>query len=190
MRFRLPTPNITVPSVKYISRSISPTWLRPAVTIRTVSSPWRCAWWLKMACRIALPVGLSGATIGSSFPLPPSRIGRRRQEKKTNPPVETAYLDWALADFSGYLTADELYDGPFCILSLVDNRTFKRISFQVLEHTPTQDDILAFFSRFQAVLVARDLAVKGITTDRSVETEVARPPSGLSFVDRLAPPPV
>lgn len=99
--------------------------------------------------------------------MPPSRIGPRRQEKKTNPQVETAYLDWALADFSGYLTADELYDGPFCILSLVDNRTFKRIFYQVLEHAPTQDDVLAFFSRFQAVLAARKLTVNGITTDGS-----------------------
>ena len=143
-----------------------------------------------MACRIAPPVGLSGATIAFSSPLPPFRIGWKRREKKISPRVETDYLDWALADFSGYLTADELYDGPFCILSIVDNHTFKRLFFQVLEHSPNQADILAFFSRFQAVLVARDLAVKGITTDRSVETEVARPPSGLSFVDRLAPPPV
>jgi uncharacterized protein (DUF1697 family) len=120
-----------------------------------------------MACRIAPPVGLSGATIASSSPLPPFRIGSRRREKKISPRVETDYLDWALADFSGYLTADELYDGPFCILSIVDNRTFKRLFFQVLEHTPNQADILAFFSRFQAVLVARDLAVKGITTDGS-----------------------
>jgi len=120
-----------------------------------------------MACLIAPLVGLYGATIASSFPLPPFRIGWRRQEKKTTPQVETAYLDWALADFSGYLAADELYDGPFCILSIVDNRTFKRIFYQVLEHSPTQDDILAFFSRFQAILVARKLTVKGITTDGS-----------------------
>ncbi len=120
-----------------------------------------------MAYRIAPPVGLYGATIASSSLLLPSRIGWRRRGKKTNPQVEIAYLDWALADFSGYLTADELYDGPFCILSLVDNHTFKRIFYQVLEHTPTQVDILAFFSRFQAVLVARGLAVKGITTDGS-----------------------
>src|SRR5262249_26073429 len=34
--------------------------------------------------------------------------------KKSRSQVETDYLDWALADFSGYLAADELYDGPFC----------------------------------------------------------------------------
>ena len=37
--------------------------------------------------------------------------------------IPTAYLDWALSDFSGYIAADELYDGPFCVLSIVDNRT-------------------------------------------------------------------
>lgn len=30
-----------------------------------------------------------------------------------------SYLDWGLADFSGYIAADELYDGPFCVLSIV-----------------------------------------------------------------------
>src|SRR5512144_1477243 len=31
--------------------------------------------------------------------------------------IPADYLDWALSDFSGYIAADELYDGPFCILS-------------------------------------------------------------------------
>jgi hypothetical protein len=43
--------------------------------------------------------------------------------------METSSLDWALADFSGYIAADELYDGPFCVLSIVDNRTFKRLVY-------------------------------------------------------------
>jgi hypothetical protein len=72
-----------------------------------------------------------------------------------------------LSDFSGYLAADELYDGPFCVLSLVDNRTFKRLFYQVLEHDPDQADIIAFFSRFQAVLTARHMQVQGLTTDGS-----------------------
>jgi Transposase len=72
-----------------------------------------------------------------------------------------------LADFSGYLTADELYDGPFCALSLVDNRTFKRLDYQVLDHDANQADVLAFFQRFQARLAARQLRVKAITTDGS-----------------------
>lgn len=77
------------------------------------------------------------------------------------------YLDWALADFSGYLAADELYDGPFCVLSIVDNQTFKRLFYQVLDHAPDQADLVAFFLRFQQVLHVRQLAVRGITTDGS-----------------------
>jgi hypothetical protein len=45
--------------------------------------------------------------------------------------MDADYLDWALADFSGYIAVDELYDGPFCVLSIVDNRTFKRLLYQV-----------------------------------------------------------
>ena len=81
----------------------------------------------------------------------------------------TDYLDWALADFSGYLAADELAkrDGPFCVLSIVDNRTYKRLYYHVLDHTPNQADIEAFFRCFQAVLLVRQLTLKAITTDGS-----------------------
>jgi hypothetical protein len=72
-----------------------------------------------------------------------------------------------LSDFSGYLTMDELYDGPFCILSIVDNRSYKRLFYQVLAHDPNHDEMLAFMQRFQAVLQARQLTVLGITTDGS-----------------------
>lgn len=72
-----------------------------------------------------------------------------------------------LADFSGYIAADELYDGPFCVLSIVDNRTFRRITFEVLDHDPAHADIERFFRRFQALLVERGLELKGITTDGS-----------------------
>jgi hypothetical protein len=41
--------------------------------------------------------------------------------------MDPDFLDWALAGFSGYVAADELYDGPFCMLSAVDNRCYKRI---------------------------------------------------------------
>jgi len=83
--------------------------------------------------------------------------------------VEQDYLDWALADFSGYIAADEVYDGPFCVLSIVDNHTFKRVFYQVLERNqaPTQAIVAAFFGRFQAALNARGLQVAGITTDGS-----------------------
>jgi hypothetical protein len=70
-----------------------------------------------------------------------------------------------LAGFSGYLAADELYDGPFCVLSIVDSRNFKRLYYQMLDHDATQADILAFFQCFRAMLDARDLAVRAITTD-------------------------
>ena len=79
----------------------------------------------------------------------------------------TAHLDWALADFSGSIAADELDDGPFCILSLVDNRTFKRLASQVLDRAPTAQDVEAFFRRFHAALGPRGLTVTGITTDGS-----------------------
>jgi hypothetical protein len=78
-----------------------------------------------------------------------------------------AYLDWARADFSGYIAADELYDGPFCVLSIVDNRTFKRLLYQVLDHDPDHPDITAFLRRFQGALVERGLTLKGVTTDAS-----------------------
>ena len=78
-----------------------------------------------------------------------------------------AYLDWALDGFSGYIAADELYDGPFCVLSIVDNRSFKRMHYQVLDHDPTKQDIKAFFRSFHAALEARSLVLRGITTDGS-----------------------
>ena len=81
--------------------------------------------------------------------------------------METDFLDWALADFSGYVAADELYDGPFCILSAVDNRRYKRILYDVLDHDPTHDDIRAFLRRLKTALQARNLTLLGVTTDGS-----------------------
>jgi hypothetical protein len=52
-------------------------------------------------------------------------------------------------------------------LSLVDNRTFKRILYQVLDHDPDHTDISAFLRRFQALLTQRRLTLKGVTTDAS-----------------------
>jgi Transposase len=60
-----------------------------------------------------------------------------------------------------------LYDGPFCLLSIVDNQTFKRLFYQVLDHDPNQADMIAFFERFQAALQVRQLVLHGITTDGS-----------------------
>ena len=72
-----------------------------------------------------------------------------------------------LAEFSGYIAVDELYDGPFCVLSIVDNRHFRRLIYEVLDHDPTHEDITRFFRRFQRELKARGLDLKGITTDGS-----------------------
>jgi hypothetical protein len=79
----------------------------------------------------------------------------------------TTYLDEALANFSGYLAIDEVYDGPFCVVSVVDNRRYHRLSFLVLEREPTQDDIGAFLSKLKGQLDRRGLRVLGITTDGS-----------------------
>ena len=81
--------------------------------------------------------------------------------------VADEYLDQALAGFSGYIAADELYDGPFCVLSVVDNHTFKRLVYEVLDHDPSHEDTRRFFRRFQAILQARGLTLAGITTDGS-----------------------
>ena len=77
------------------------------------------------------------------------------------------YLDAVLAEFSGYIAADELYDGPFCVLSIVDNCTFRRITYEVLDHDPTHADIERFFRTFHSALDERGLTLRGITTDGS-----------------------
>ncbi len=81
--------------------------------------------------------------------------------------MDTDFLDWALADFSGYVAADELYDGPFCMLSAVDNRRYKRLLYDVLDHDPDHDDIRAFLRRLKTALTMRALTLLGITTDGS-----------------------
>jgi hypothetical protein len=55
----------------------------------------------------------------------------------------------------------------FCVLSIVDNRTFRRICYEVLDHDPTHADIERFFRRFQSLLTQRGRELKGITTDGS-----------------------
>jgi hypothetical protein len=78
-----------------------------------------------------------------------------------------AFLDWALETFSGYVAADELSEGPYCVLSAVDNRQYKRILYEVLDHDPNHADITAFLGRLKMALDDRNLALKGITTDGS-----------------------
>src|SRR5206468_3774721 len=120
-----------------------------------------------MACPTALRVGTCGATIASLCPLRPCRTGSRLGGKTAQARMDTDFLDWALADFSGYVAADELYDGPFCMLSAVDNRRSKRILSDVLDHDPTHEDIRAFLGRLHTALGARGSTLCGITTDGS-----------------------
>src|SRR3954464_15937906 len=105
-----------------------------------------------MGCPTAPPVGTSGATTGSSFPTLPSRTGSRRRGKKADARAETAYLDWALADFSGYLVLDEMYDGQFCVLSAVDGPKHGRLLYDVLQRDPTHKDIRRFLHRLREAL--------------------------------------
>jgi len=113
-------------------------------------------------------VGDSGETIEYLFPSLLFKIGSRSREKKTLPKIESdEYFDEVLKNFSGYIAVDEVYDGRFCILSLVDNRTYKRLMFRVLEKSPTSEDILELFQSFRAILERRGLTLHGITTDGS-----------------------
>jgi hypothetical protein len=81
--------------------------------------------------------------------------------------MDTDFLDWALADFSGYVAVDELYDGPFCGLSAVDNHHYKRLLYDVLDHNPSHEDIRTFLRRLKSALDVRDLILRGVTTDGS-----------------------
>jgi len=60
--------------------------------------------------------------------------------EKSEATIKTEYVDGVLLDFSGYIAADELYDGPFCVLFIVDNHKFKRLCYEVLDHNPTNRD--------------------------------------------------
>src|SRR6266478_8820549 len=113
------------------------------------------------------PVGTSGAITGCLSPLPRSKTGWRRGEKKAQGQMGGAFLEWALAAFSGYAAVDELYEGPYCVLSAVDNRQYKRVWYEVLDHDATHTDIEAFLGRLKTALDDRHLTLQGITTDGS-----------------------
>ncbi|MBY0230341.1 MAG: transposase [Gemmataceae bacterium] len=81
--------------------------------------------------------------------------------------MDGAYLGKALARFSGYLAIDEVYDGPFCVLCVVDNRAFNRLACSVLGHAPTHEDVLGFLAGFKEGLGKRGKRVSGITADGS-----------------------
>src|SRR5712692_7049051 len=120
-----------------------------------------------MAYPTAPPAGTCGAITACLCPLPLFRTGQRLGEKKAQGQMDGAFLDWALETFSGYVAADELYEGPSCVLSAVDNRQYKRMLSTVLDHDPKHDDIIVFLGRFKTALADRTFVLKGITTDGS-----------------------
>ena len=89
-----------------------------------------------MGCPTGRPPGIYGETIGFLSLGLPFKTGLKRRGKKAEQRVTTEYLHGALTDFSGYIAVDELYDGPFCVLSIVDNHNFKRLIYEVLDHDP------------------------------------------------------
>jgi hypothetical protein len=127
-----------------------------------------------MACPTVRRVGTCGATTAFVCRLRRSRTGARRGEKKAQARLDTDCLDWALADFSGEVAAAELYEGPFGMLSAVDNRRDKRILYDVLDHEPTHDDIRAFLRRLHTALSARALTLFGVTTEGSALSPAPR----------------
>jgi hypothetical protein len=142
-------------------------WHHPKAIIPIVWFQWQFGWSLKTGCHTVQPHGIYGETIGSLFRGRRFRIGLKRREKKAEVTVKTDYIDKVLTGFSGYITADELYDGPFCVLFVVDNHAFKRLYYEVLDHNPTNEDMVRFFRCFKRLLDTRNLTVKGITTDGS-----------------------
>jgi hypothetical protein len=146
---------------------ILPTWQTQVATIPAELSTWRCGWSLKTGCRIGLHHGIYGETIGFLFPGLQFKTGLKQRGKKAEQRVTTGYLDGVLANYSGYIAVDELYDGPFCVLSIVDNHNFKRLIYEVLDHDPTHKDITRFFHWFGKELNKRDLKLLGVTTDGS-----------------------
>lgn len=53
------------------------------------------------------------------------------------------------------------------VLSLVDNRRFRRLSYAVLDHPPSEADVRRLLEHLQAALERHGLRVRGVTTDGS-----------------------
>jgi hypothetical protein len=81
--------------------------------------------------------------------------------------MDMGCLTGALEAFAGYVAVDELYEGPDCVLSAVDNRPDKRRLYEGLAHAPSHDDIVPLLRRVQRALAARAGTLSGITTDGS-----------------------
>jgi len=167
LTYRSLSHNTAVQSAKNTSTPILPTWRIRAVITLVKLFTWLFGWSLKTACHIGRLRGICGETIGFLFRGLQFKTGLRLREKKAEQRAPAEYLDGALADFSGYIAADELYDGPLCILSIVDNRNFRRLVYEVLDHDPTHEDMIRFFRRFRKELEKRNLELSGVTTDGS-----------------------
>jgi hypothetical protein len=154
-------------NAKNTSMPTSASWQIPAAIIPAGLFTLQCAWLWRTVCHIDRHHGTYGETIEFSFHGLQFRTGLRQLEKKAQQRITTEYLDGVLADFSGYIAADELYDGPFCVLSIVDNHTFKRLIYEVLDHNPTHEDMTNFFRRFRTELDQRAMTLLGVTTDGS-----------------------
>jgi hypothetical protein len=163
----LPTRRTAVPSATITSMQTWRIWPYPEAIIPIEWSVWQYGWSSKMVYHTARPRGIYGVTTGFSFPGLRFKTGLKQRGKKTEATITTEYVDKVLSNFSGYIAADELYDGPFCVLFIVDNHKFKRLYYEVLDYNPTKDDIRRFFRRFKQMLDAHGLRLKGITTDGS-----------------------
>ena len=124
---RLLSRSIVVPSAKNISIPTWALWLKRGVTIPVAWLNGRFDWWPRMDWLIGLRHGISGETIVFSFLGLQSKTGLRRRGKKFEDYVSSTYIDQVMADFSGYIAMDELYDSPFFIFSIVDNHTYRRL---------------------------------------------------------------
>ena len=160
-------PNTAAPSAIITSMQTWTIWHYPRAIIPIEWSQWRCGLSSKTVCHTGRPHGIYGVIIAYLFHGLRFKTGLRQREKKTEVTIKTDYIDKVLSDFSGYITADELYDGPFCVLFIVDNHKFKRLYYEVLDYNPTNEDITRFFRRFKRLLDDRNLTVKGVTTDGS-----------------------
>ena len=159
--------NTAAANVMPIAAPIRKNWPCETATTPIAWSIWQFDWSWKMDYLIVQLPGTYGEITLCLCLGAPSRTGWRRREKKAEQVIEKDYLDTVLVNFSGYIAADELYDGPFCVLSIVDNHSFERLTYAILDYNPTKDDIRCFFKRFKQHIDHRGLTVKGITTDGS-----------------------
>jgi hypothetical protein len=107
------------------------TWMilhTPQATIPFVWFHWQYDLSWRMVCPIGRHHGTCGGIIAYLFRGQPFRTGWNLRGKKIATTINgDDYMNTVLADFSGYIAADELYDGPFCVLFIVDIGSLKGI---------------------------------------------------------------